>query len=47
MCDSTQVDTDGNNATNALDIGGVAQVSNGVLPATDLLCVRAIDTSTP
>ena len=39
------MDTDANNATNALDIGGVAQAANGVVPATALRCVRNIDTT--
>ncbi len=44
-CDSTIVDTNGDNATTAVDISGVAQAANGVLATSELLCVRNLDTT--
>ena len=41
LCDGSLVDTDGDGATTALDIGGTSAVLNGVIPPTALDCPRA------
>ena len=47
QCDATILDATGDNATTAEDVGVIVSAVNGVVPTSDLLCVRNLDTSTP
>ena len=46
-CVTSLVDSTGDGATTAEDVGGIVAVVNGAIQADELLCQRNIDTSTP
>ncbi len=44
-CDPTIIDATGDNAATAEDIGGIVATVNGAVRASDLECIRNLDTT--